>query len=80
VLCDTTPEKMYTLSFHAIFFFFSSVYNPPHEPQASSLFCAFFRLYDGYDGMDCFVCPDRKNAFAEGLFLVILHHVLLTGN
>jgi hypothetical protein len=43
-------------------------------------FVLFSSLYDGYDGMGCFVCPDRENTFAEGLFLVILRHVLLTGN
>lgn len=42
MLSNITLEKMYTLSIHAIFF--SSVYNPPHEPQASS-FCAFFPLF-----------------------------------
>jgi hypothetical protein len=31
------------------------------------------------DGMGCFACTDRENSFAEGLFLVILHRVLLTG-
>jgi len=81
MLCDTTVDKVYTLSIHAIFFLASSEYNPPHKPQASSLFCVLFSLFMmDMDSMGCFVCPDRENTFGEGLFLVILHHVLLTGN
>jgi len=79
MLYDTTLEKMYTLSIHAIFFFIR-VQSSTWTTSIITILCFFSSLYDGYDGMGCFVCPDRENTFAEGLFLVILRRVLLTGN
>ena len=40
----------------------------------------FFLFMMDMDGMGYFVCQDRENTFAEGLFLVILCRVLLTEN
>jgi hypothetical protein len=32
------------------------------------------------DSVGCFACPDGENTIEEGLFLAIVHCVLLTGN
>jgi hypothetical protein len=44
-------------------------------------FVSFFPLFmTDTDGVGCVACPDGGNTCAEGLFLVILRRVLLTGN
>jgi len=81
MLCDTTLEKITTVSIQR---HFDSWRHPNTILQMNQnviiILCPFPLFTMDTDGVGCVPCADGGNTFAEGLFLVILQHVLLTGN